>query len=331
MTFAHPAILLLLWLVPVPPAVALFLRRKRLRRAALISSGARKRPSGLFVAQCVLLTAALAVMVIAAARPRWGQREQTIASSGRNVMILLDVSRSMLARDVRPDRLTRAKADLLDLIASLEGDRAGLIAFRNGARMICPFTTDRAFLAQALEGAAIDSAPRGETDIGSAITAALDAFKSLGSDHNAIILVSDGDDLAGVALEKAKIAAEQRIPIFCVGIGDPVAGGVIPDGNGGGTALKYRGEEIVSRLENATLEEIARISGGVYISLRTAAMGRNTLGDIHREYVRRVVTEEMTESGVTVAVERYQWFLIPGIVMALCAAALSAGRAAKRR
>ena len=328
MSFAYPAILLLLWLAPLPPAAAVLLRRKRLRRVALISPAAKGRRSGVFIAQCALLTAALAAMIIASARPRWGEREQLVGGAGRNVMILLDVSRSMLVRDVRPDRLTRAKADLLDLVAGLEGDRAGLIAFRNGARIICPFTTDKAFLAQAIGGASVDSAPRGETDIGAALGAALEAFEKLGSEHNAIILVSDGDDLAGAALEKAKAIAQARIPVFCVGIGDPKTGGTIPDGDAN---LKFRGEEIVARLENETLREIARITDGAYIPLETGTSGRNTLGDIHKEYIRRVLAEEMAETGETVAAERFQFFLIPGLAFALLAAALSAGRPAKRK
>ena len=328
MTFAHPELLLLLWLVPAPAALAVVSRRRKLRRAALISAAAGRRGSGLFVAQCALLGVALAAMIFAAARPRWGTREQTVHGSGRNVMIVLDVSRSMLARDVHPNRLVRAKADLADLVASLDGDRAGLIAFRKGARIICPFTTDRAFLAQALEGVHVDSAPRGETDIGSGIAMALDAFKNLGSDHNAIILISDGEDLAGEAFAQARAAAERGITIFCVGIGDP-AGSVIDEDNTG--VLKHRGEEVTTRLDNATLEEIARITGGVYIPLATAATGRNNLGNIHREYVRRITAEETQESGAVMAVERFQWFLVPGIALALVAAALSSGRPGRKK
>jgi len=283
----------------------------------------------MFVTQCVLLAVALAAMIFAAARPRWGMREQAVYGSGRNVMILLDVSRSMLAQDVRPNRLGRAKADLADLIVSLEGDRAGLIAFRKGARIICPFTTDKAFLAQALEGVLIDSAPRGETDIGSGIALALEAFKNLGSDHNAIILISDGEDWAGEAFAQARTAAERGIPIFCVGIGDPTSGSTIVEEASG--TLKHRGEEVVTRLDNATLEEIARITGGVYIPLATAATGRNNLGNIHRDYVRKIQAEESQESGAVMAVERFQWFLVPGVALALLAAALSSGRPGKTR
>jgi len=230
---------------------------------------------------------------------------------------------------VRPNRLERAKADLTDLVAELGGDRVGLIAFRNGARIICPFTTDKAFLMQALDGASVDSAPRGETDIGGAIAAALAAFKTFGSDHNAIVLVSDGEDLAGAALEQAKIAAERGVPIFCVGIGD-AAGSVIPDDSGGGT-LRHRGEEVLTRLENETLRAIANVSGGTYVPLQTATTGRRTLGDIYNAHVRSTIAEDQAETSEMLAVERFQIFLIPGIAFALAAAVLSAGRAGRRR
>ena len=329
MTFVHPAILLLLWLAPIPPALLVVLRRRQLRRAARISPAAGRRPSGVFYAQCALIALGLALAVVAGARPQWGRREQVVAGSGRNVMLLLDVSRSMLARDVRPNRLERAKADLIDLISELDGDRAGLTAFRNGARMLCPFTTDTTFLLQALDGVSIDSAPRGETDIGAAITSALAAFNALGSDHNAIVLVSDGGDLSGTALEKAKEAALRRIPIFCVGIGDSV-GSAIPDGDDG-SAMKYRGEEVLTKLENETLAEIAKVSGGAYIPLQTAATGRNTLGKIYNNHVRAVVEGELREMSETLAIERFQLFLIPALAMILLAAALSAGRPPARK
>ena len=329
MTFAHPAILLLLWLAPIPPALLFLMRRRQLRRAARISPAAGKRPSGIFYTQCALISIGLALVVVGAARPRWGQREEIVMGGGRNVMLLLDVSRSMLARDVRPNRLERAKADLTDLISELDGDRAALMAFRNGARLICPFTTDMTFLLQALDGISIDSAPRGETDIGGAITAALASFKDLGADHNAIVLISDGGDLAGAAIEKAKEAAARRIPIFCVGIGDS-AGSTIPEAEGSAAAMRYRGEDVLTRLENETLAEIAKASGGAYIPLQTAATGRNTLGKIYNTHVRSVIEGELRELSETLAVERFQIFLIPGLALLLVAAALSSGRPARR-
>jgi len=123
---------------------------------------------------------------------------------GRDLIIALDVSRSMLAQDVHPNRLQRAKADIQDLLRELRGDRAALIAFRGKAVQLCPLTTDYAYLEQALAEVSPESAPRGETDIGDAVTKALEAFESDAGAYQAIILISDGEDLAG----RIKAAAE---------------------------------------------------------------------------------------------------------------------------
>ena len=334
MNFARPELLLLLWLLPLPCLLVLWARKRRRQRASRLvhPNALRNAAKGVsettFHLQLGLCAAALILLVVAAAGPRWGLRDEIVLGSGRNVLIALDVSRSMLATDVRPNRLERAKADLTDLLAELEGDRAGIMAFRGGAVLLCPFTTDLAFLNQTLAGVGIDSAPRGETNIGAAIDAALEAFREHGSDHNAIILVSDGEDLSGQAAAKAAKAGERGIPIFCVGIGG-TQGSTIPATDS--ATMKYRGEEVVTRLDNETLMAIATASKGAYIPLATAATGRNTLGGVYNRHVRQIVAQEMQEMRESRLVERFQLFLVPGVVLLLAAAALSSGRPSGRR
>ena len=334
MSFTHPAILLFLWLVPLPGVLIIWSRRRQKRQAARLvhpNSMPRQRnpaPDAVFNTQLGLILIGLALIITAAAGPRWGEREEAVLSSGRNVLILLDVSRSMLATDVRPNRLERAKADLADLLAELQGDRAGIMAFRNGAALLCPFTTDMAFLNQTLSGITIDSAPRGETDIGGAITAALATFKDLDVNHNAIILISDGEDLTGLAVTKAAEAREQGIPIFCVGIGD-AKGATIP--TNGNTPMSYRGETVITKLDNQTLLDIATASGGAYIPLQTSATGRTTLGTLYNRHVRTIIAQEMQETQEARLVERFQLFLIPGLLALLAAATLSSGRPGRKR
>ena len=334
MSFTHPAILLILWLVPLPGVLIVWSRHRQKRQAARLvhpNSMPRRRnpaPDAIFNAQLGLILISLALIITAAAGPRWGEREEIVLSSGRNVLILLDVSRSMLATDVRPNRLERAKADLADLLAELQGDRAGIMAFRNGTALLCPFTTDRAFLSQTLSGITIDSAPRGETDIGGAITAALATFKDLDVHHNAIILISDGEDLTGRAVEKAAEAREQGIPIFCVGIGD-AKGATIP--TNGNTPMSYRGESVITKLDNQTLLDIATTSKGAYIPLQTSATGRTTLGTLYNRHVRTILAREMQETQEARLVERFQLFLIPGLLAMLAAAMLSSGRPGRKR
>lgn len=335
MTFAYPAVLLLFWLVPCPALLILWLRRRGKGRVSklvhpnTIKTNGRRTSDTRFNTQIAMFTLALALLVVAAARPRWGQREDTFMTSGRNVLIMIDVSRSMLANDVHPNRLERAKADVADLLEVLQGDRAGIMAFRNGAALLCPFTTDMAFLSQTLSGITIDSAPRGETDIGGAIEAALQTFENLATDHNAIILISDGEDLSGKSVEQAAAAGGRRIPIFCVGIGD-ARGSTIPV-EALGAVMEYRGEKVVTKLQNKTLIDIANASKGSYIPLQTAGTGRNTLGTLYNRHVRAIEAQEMLERRETTLIERYQIFLIPALILLLAASALSCGRPGKRR
>ena len=332
MTFVHPAWLLLLWLLPVWAAAAVWLRRRRRRRAARIG-GRSVAPTGgrrVFAAQVLLCVLGLASGILALARPQWGVRDETVISSSRNLLLVVDVSRSMLARDVRPSRLERAKADLLDLIDVLQGERVGLMAFRNDARLVCPFTTDLGFLREALEALSIDSAKRGETDVGRALEAAVAEFRQLGSDHNAIILVSDGEDLTGRARELARSCGEAGIPVFCVGVGDPLGAEIPHDGSSGGR-LTYRGSAVVTRMDAGTLTEVAAASGGVYLPLAGASDGRTTLGSIYRDHVRSLVAQETSERIESRKVERFQIFLGVSFGLLVLALAISLGRPARAR
>ena len=279
--------------------------------------------------QTVLISTALVLLLIAAAGPKWGEREETIYQQARDLVIAVDVSRSMLANDVHPTRLQRAKIDLVDLIKELKGDRAALIAFRAKASMICPLTTDYAFLRQALDGLSPNSAPRGETNIGSAITKALEAFDEEDSSHKAIVLISDGEDLTNKAEELAKIAGEKNIPIYTVGIGSR-RGTRIPDKEGHGHYIQHQNKDVVTKLNHDTLYAIAKASGGSYIPVETASMTSTTLGTIYRDHLRQVNARELAETLRTRAVERYQWFLFFAIVLLLAAAYLSRGRIGRK-
>ena len=276
-----------------------------------------------------LMIAGLTLVALAAARPQWGHSSQKIEARSRNVVVALDVSRSMLVADVRPNRLERAKADIADLIDSLEGDRCALVAFRRTGVLLCPLTTDHAFLRSALEGASPESAARGETDLAAAIRTSLDALDPAADDHNAIILISDGGDLRGEALQNAALAKKRGIPIFTVGIGDSRVGATIPSEDGRGP-VKFNGEPVKVKLEEASLKAIAAASKGRYIPLATAGTAETTLGAIYSKFLRQVAVKEQNEESERVA-ERYQIFLIPGLVLLLVGASLSKGRFARRK
>ena len=326
MRFVNPVFLVLTAIVPIAGLWWAFLRVRREKALQKITLSVPKSSvSGL---QMGLVIAGLALSLFAAARPQWGRVTEKTVERSRNVVVAIDVSRSMLAQDVRPNRLERAKADVADLIDSLEGDRCALVAFRRTGVVICPLTTDHAYLRSALEQLAPESAPRGETDLGSAIRAALDALDPAADDHNAIILISDGGDLRGEALQNAELAKKRGIPIFTVGIGDPKHGAAIPSEDGRGEQ-KFQGQSVKVKLEEAALKAIAEASKGRYVPLATAGTAETTLGAIYRRFLRQVAAKEQNEEAERAA-ERYQIFLIPGLILLIAGAMLSKGRFAKK-
>ncbi|MDD6030354.1 MAG: VWA domain-containing protein [Kiritimatiellae bacterium] len=330
MKFVYPWMLVLVALVPVAGAFWTWQRARTERRLdGLVARSLRARllPRNprLFNLQAALLLTGLLLVVFAASRPQWGHSQQKLQAKARNVVVALDVSRSMLAADVRPNRLERAKADVADLVDSLEGDRCALVAFRRTGVLTCPLTTDHAFLRSALEKAGPESAPRGETDLGGAIRTALDALDPAADDHNAILLISDGGDLRGGALDAARAAAKRNVPIFTVGLGNPKASSAIPDASGAGSQ-QYKGQAVMTKLEEKALVEIAKASGGRYVPLATAGTAETTLGAIYRRYLRQVAAKEQAEEEELRATERFGWFLVPGLLLMLVAGVFSRGR-----
>ena len=327
MRFANPIFLVFSLLVPVAGLWWTFLRARREKAlGALTLKVPKSSVSGL---QTACIVVGLFLSLFAASRPQWGKSMEKTVTRARNVVIAIDVSRSMLAEDVRPIRLERAKAAVADLIDSLEGDRCALVAFRRTGVAVCPLTTDHGYLRSALERMSPESAPRGETDLGGAIRTALATLDPAADDHNAIILISDGGDLRGEALQNAEAAKKRGIPIFTVGIGDPKRGATIPSEDGRGV-VKFDGKPVTVKLEEAALDAIAKASGGSYVPLATAGTAETTLGAIYRRRLRQIALMEQNEEESRLG-ERYQLFLIPGLVLLIIGACLSKGRFAKRK
>ncbi len=330
--FANAWVLYFLWLIPLMLAALIAaIRRRESRIAAFVAPVMQKRlrPKSDLTRQTwqsILLAAGLLLCMIALARPQWGRTEQRVFSKGRDIVIALDVSRSMLANDVHPNRLERAKIDIMDLLNDIEGDRAALLAFRHKAVPLCPLTTDYAFLRHILDMAGLHSAPQGETDIGSAIDHAVEMLLEDEGSHKAILMVSDGEDLHGKAVAAAKKAAARGIPIFTVGYGR-TAGSTIPDKTTG-TKLKYRGEIVTSKLDNETLYEIAKVTGGAYVPIQTASTAQTTLGAIYRDHFSRIAARELEENITFGYSERFHYFLLPGVILLIATAFLSKGRLA---
>lgn len=321
--FAYPGWLVLVALVPLAGLWWSFLRARR-EKALRRLTRQIPRPAGSSVQSAAILIG-LFLCLFAASRPQWGRSLEKSVTRSRNVVVAIDVSRSMLAEDVRPNRLERTKADVADLIDSLGGDRCALVAFRRTGVQICPLTTDRGYLRSALERLTPESAPRGETDLGSAIRASLAALDPAADDHNAIIIISDGGDLRGEALVSAEGAKKRGIPIFTVGIGDPREGATIPAEDGRRGVQMFKGQPVRVKLEESALRAIANASGGHYVPLATAGTAETTLGSIYQRFLRQVAAEEQSEEAARLG-EHYQLFLVPGVCCLLVGAALSRGR-----
>ncbi|MCB0215729.1 MAG: VWA domain-containing protein, partial [Chloroflexi bacterium] len=222
---------------------------------------------------------ALALLTLALARPQWGTSTEQVERSGRQVMLVLDVSASMLTADLSPSRLERARLEIQALLDRISGDEAGLVLFSGAAFTQVPLTVDHSMLLGLLELARPQIISRPGTSIGAAIDSALAGFDESRLDDRAIVIFSDGEDPEPGAIEAAKRAADAGAVIFTVGLGT-TEGARIPDTNeagqqlsrmtAGGTVepawiLDDAGREVVSHLDETVLREIAAVSGGDYV------------------------------------------------------------------
>jgi len=160
-------------------------------------------------------------LILAAARPQWGFKWEEVKQRGLDIIVAIDTSRSMLAEDIKPNRLTRAKLAALDLISIAKSDRLGLVTFAGIAFLQCPFTLDDEAFRQSVNVLDVDIMPQGGTAIGEAIKIAADAFKEGTENHRIIVIFTDGEDLEGNAIDAAGEAAKKGIKIFTVGVGTP--------------------------------------------------------------------------------------------------------------
>ena len=232
--FHNPSILLLLWLLPLVAGVLVYAHRKRmaaarrfvdqrmLARLIPLEAASRAWLKG------ILLLTGLAALIFALAGPRYGKYYEKIAPRSVDCFLCIDVSRSMLAEDVKPNRLERAKADIRDLLKKLAGDRVGLIVFAGKAVVKVPLTTDDGFLRESLAEVDTKSAPRGGTLIGDAIRKAMESMTKRSDSDQVIVLITDGEDQESMPEQAAKNAAERGIKIFTVGLGDAGEGARIP-------------------------------------------------------------------------------------------------------
>jgi len=281
-------VLWLLTLVVALGAVLLHgLRRRRVALTAFAEAGLVDRlVAGLETrrraARMVLRAAAMAALVVAIAGPRWGFHWEEVHREGIDLVIALDTSRSMLATDVKPDRLERAKLAVLDLVERLRGDRIALVAFAGTAFLECPLTLDYGAFERTLRATHVGIIPRGGTALARAIDTSLDAFEARQGKHEALVLITDGEDHEGDVMEAAERAAARGVKVYTVGIGT-ADGELVPAGEGGreGFVKDREGQVIKSRLDEDTLEQIALTTSGAYVRGLGPALGLDEVFDKH--------------------------------------------------
>ncbi|MGH7894670.1 MAG: VWA domain-containing protein [Candidatus Binatia bacterium] len=251
--------------------------------------------------RAALLVGATAALVVALAGPMWGFHWEEVRREGIDLIVALDTSKSMLATDVAPNRLARAKLAIEDLLAQLQGDRIGLVAFAGTAFVQCPLTLDRGVFRESLEAIEVGIIPRGGTNLAAAIDTALEAFEGRQGSHQALVLITDGEGHEGRVEEATKHAAERGVKIYTVGIG--TSGGELIPTEGGGYLKDRKGQVVKSRLDEETLKKIAIDTGGVYLHAAGADLG---LADLYRDHVASMEKRELASTLERRYEQRYQ-------------------------
>jgi Ca-activated chloride channel homolog len=306
------------WLAAVPVLAAFLVWEWRARRRALarfaslpdrltasVNRAARRW-------KAVLLVAGILFGALALTQPRWGFEWRELKRKGVDVFVLLDVSKSMLTEDVRPNRLTQAKFACEDLLNKLQGDRVGLIAFAGTAFVQCPLTVDYEAFRLTLKDANPGIIPRGGTAIGAAIRTALKAFEAGDGRDRAIVLITDGEDTVNDTAVEDTVKA--GVHIYAIGVGT-TDGELIPvrEENKPMEFLKdSEGKVVKSRLDEATLRELALKTQGIYVRSAAGDFGMDTVYEKGISQLQRKEAEAKLQKRYF---ERFQWPL--GISLAL--------------
>jgi Ca-activated chloride channel family protein len=335
MKFEH---LQILWLLLVlPPALALFFWQAARRRQQLLEQFIQARllstlTVGISPARQKIrfgcLVFAVALLVITLARPQRGFDLQEVEQRGLDIVVAVDTSKSMLATDIAPNRLARARLAVLELMQKAGTDRMGLVAFAGDAFLECPLTIDNTAFQQCVQALDVNTIPQGGTAIAAAIKTALTAFKE-GNHHRVLVLFTDGEDNDTGALEAAQDAAKAGLKIFTVGIGTEKGELVrVAEANGNSDYVRdEQGNVVKSHLNETLLQQIAGATGGFYLPLR----GANTIDTLYERGLAPLPKSEGKERLVRRYHEQFHWLLAAAILLLLAEMFLPERRFPTRR
>lgn len=320
-------LLLPLWLL----LFVLARRRRWQRLSKLLGSQqdlAEASPSVIRQPSLWVALIALGCIILAMARPRWGYEERDIERRGVDIMLVLDVSRSMDAQDIQPSRLERAKREIIDLLNMLEGDRVGLVVFAGVAFVQCPPTVDYSAVRLFLDHLETGMIPVPGTALGDALQLAdqsLQAAATADSAGQAIILLSDGEDHGSDASSRAQSLADRGVRIFAIGMGTQ-SGAPIPLAEGG-FLQDATGAMVVSQLQESSLQAVTQAASGLYVRSDTSDFD---LDQIYRQRIQKDMREgTIYAREERLWFERFQWFAGAAWLL-LCAEAMIRWRLGRR-
>lgn len=315
MTFAHPDVLpYLLLLLPAGWIVLSLVRRRqrqlaRLADESLLKELAPEAGSSRPMRRALWLLMALALTMVALARPQWGSRWEDISRKGLDIAIVLDTSRSMTASDLPPSRLQQAKWGIRDLLASLHGDRVALIPFAGASVLQCPFTTDYAAFTMTLDDIYSGIIPKGGTAIEQALRTAIDAFPAANAADGepeadrVVLLITDGEDHVGDPMALVPELQKAQIKVYTIGIAT-LAGEIIPGAEGSADAYfkDRQGRVVQSTLHEELLQKLALATGGTYVR---SAPGDSGLERLFRESIESLHRSSQESRQTSVKIERF--------------------------
>lgn len=259
---------------------------------------------------------AMALMIVAMVDLRWGKAWREVPQRGIEVMFVLDVSRSMLAEDVVPNRLLRAKQQITDMLDEMAGDRVGLIVFAGEPRQRTPLTRHHRDFKRTLAEAGPQHVERGGSRLGDAIALAAESFLGKTNDHKAIVVLTDGEDQESEPVKVAKQAHNDNgIRIFTVGLGDFEQGSRIPVNRPDSTTrrfVEHEGRQVWSKLNGEILSEVAMVTDGAYIPAGTKQVD---MADVYHRYVARVGAQDFENARINSYIPRFQYFVAGALVL----------------